>query len=171
MVGKSDLAVSPADPDRLWVLMEAIEKPGLYRSDDAGDTFRFVSNQRGILAVDGISDEKEFEDVVKDYKELIKVSSNDAAMRHQGITAELKALSVVRGARLLSPLPALPRTSRGATLATGAGPSGAGPAAGARLISTPTSSLRLFARNNSVVVVFTSPMAVPLVLVATTLQH
>ena len=49
VVGKSDLAVSPADPDRLWVLMEALEKPGLYRSDDAGDTFRFVSNQRGIL--------------------------------------------------------------------------------------------------------------------------
>ena len=49
VVGKSDLAVSPAEPDRLWVLMEALEKPGLYRSDDAGETFTFVSNQRGLL--------------------------------------------------------------------------------------------------------------------------
>ena len=49
VVGKSDLAVSPAEPDRLWVLMEALERPGLYRSDDAGETFRFVSNQRGLL--------------------------------------------------------------------------------------------------------------------------
>jgi len=49
VVGKSDLAVSPAAPNRLWVLMEALEKPGLYRSDDSGETFTFVSNQRGIL--------------------------------------------------------------------------------------------------------------------------
>ncbi|MCR9246300.1 MAG: hypothetical protein NXI31_14810 [bacterium] len=49
IVGKSDLAVSRAMPDRLWVLIEAAEKPGLYRSDDSGDTFEFVSNQRGLL--------------------------------------------------------------------------------------------------------------------------
>ena len=49
VVGKSDLAVSPAEPDRLWVLIEALEDAGLYRSDDAGKTFAFVSNQRGIL--------------------------------------------------------------------------------------------------------------------------
>jgi photosystem II stability/assembly factor-like uncharacterized protein len=49
VVGKSDLAVSPAQPDRLWVLIEALDRPGLYRSDDAGETFAFVSNQRGIL--------------------------------------------------------------------------------------------------------------------------
>lgn len=49
VVGKSDLAVSFAEPDRLWVLMEALEKPGLYCSDDRGATFTFVSNQRGLL--------------------------------------------------------------------------------------------------------------------------
>lgn len=49
VVGKSDLAVSSAEPDRLWVLMEAAEKPGLYRSDDRGESFAFVSNERGLL--------------------------------------------------------------------------------------------------------------------------
>jgi photosystem II stability/assembly factor-like uncharacterized protein len=49
IVGKSDLAVSFSSPDVLWVLMEAKENPGLYRSDDHGETFRFVSNQRGLL--------------------------------------------------------------------------------------------------------------------------
>ena len=49
VVGKSDLAVSFVEPDRLWVLIEAEAKPGLYRSDDRGETFTFVSNQRGLL--------------------------------------------------------------------------------------------------------------------------
>lgn len=49
IVGKSDLAVSFAEPDRLWVLIEAKNKPGLYRSDDRGESFAFVSNQRGLL--------------------------------------------------------------------------------------------------------------------------
>ena len=49
VVGKSDLAVSFAEPDRLYVLIEALERPGLYRSDDRGESFSFVSNQRGLL--------------------------------------------------------------------------------------------------------------------------
>lgn len=50
LVGKSDLAVSAADPNRLYVLIEAPRgEGGLYRSDDRGRTFRRVSNQRGIL--------------------------------------------------------------------------------------------------------------------------
>ena len=49
IVGKSDLAVSFSEPDRLWVLIEAAEEPGLYRSDDGGDSFVFVSNRRGLL--------------------------------------------------------------------------------------------------------------------------
>ncbi|MCA8976563.1 MAG: hypothetical protein KDC98_17715, partial [Planctomycetes bacterium] len=49
IVGKSDLAVSRAEPDRLWVLIEAADRPGLYRSDDRGETFVFVSAQRGLL--------------------------------------------------------------------------------------------------------------------------
>lgn len=39
LVGKPDLAVSPAKADRLYVLIEASPGGGLYRSDDAGRTF------------------------------------------------------------------------------------------------------------------------------------
>ncbi len=49
LVGKSDLAVSAADPDRLYVLIEAADGGGLYRSDDRGVSFRLVSTQSGIL--------------------------------------------------------------------------------------------------------------------------
>jgi hypothetical protein len=49
LVGKSDLAVSAAEPDRLYVLIEADPGGGLYRSDDRGEHFNLVSTQRGIL--------------------------------------------------------------------------------------------------------------------------
>ena len=49
LIGKSDLAVSAADPNRLYVLMEAEPGGGLYRSDDRGQTFELVSTQSGIL--------------------------------------------------------------------------------------------------------------------------
>lgn len=43
--GKSDLAVSPADPDRVYVLVEApADTGGVYRSDDRGVTWRQVSD-------------------------------------------------------------------------------------------------------------------------------
>lgn len=49
LVGKSDLAVSPADPDRVYVLIEADPGGGLYRSDDRGETFRLVSDHDPLL--------------------------------------------------------------------------------------------------------------------------
>ncbi|MCJ7680511.1 MAG: hypothetical protein MUP70_07290 [Candidatus Aminicenantes bacterium] len=50
LVGKSDLAVSPADPERVYVLMEAPEPDGgLYRSDDCGQSFRLVSTYTPLL--------------------------------------------------------------------------------------------------------------------------
>ncbi|MDH3456941.1 MAG: hypothetical protein OER90_08870, partial [Gemmatimonadota bacterium] len=49
LIGKSDLAVSAAAPNRLYVLMEAEPSGGLYRSDDRGESFRLISTQRGIL--------------------------------------------------------------------------------------------------------------------------
>ncbi len=49
MVGKIDLAVSPADPNRIYALVEAPdEEEGLYRSDDRGATFEFI-NEKGAL--------------------------------------------------------------------------------------------------------------------------
>jgi photosystem II stability/assembly factor-like uncharacterized protein len=49
LVGKADLAVSPADPNRLYVLIEALPGGGLYRSDDRGASFRLVSEESGLL--------------------------------------------------------------------------------------------------------------------------
>ncbi len=50
LVGKADLAVSPAKPDRLYVLTEAKPGSGLYRSDDAGKTFIAVdTTTRGLI--------------------------------------------------------------------------------------------------------------------------
>ena len=49
LIGKSDLAVSMADPSRLYVLMEADPGGGLYRSDDRGERFTLVSTQAGLL--------------------------------------------------------------------------------------------------------------------------
>lgn len=43
LVGKSNIAVTPADHRVVWVLMEAQPGGGLYRSDDGGDTFTLAS--------------------------------------------------------------------------------------------------------------------------------
>ncbi len=48
--GKSDLAVSQADPRRVYVLMEAPEgEGGLYRSDDYGESFQLISTYAPLL--------------------------------------------------------------------------------------------------------------------------
>ena len=50
LIGKIDLAVSPADPSRVYALVEA--KPaaeGLYRSNDRGDTWRLVNDSRSLM--------------------------------------------------------------------------------------------------------------------------
>jgi len=50
LIGKSDLAVSPADPNRVYALIEAPEpEDGLYRSDDRGATWRQVSSYNPLL--------------------------------------------------------------------------------------------------------------------------
>ncbi len=49
LIGKSDLAVSPADPDRVYVLMEAAPGGGFYRSDDRGQSFELVSDKEELV--------------------------------------------------------------------------------------------------------------------------
>ena len=47
VLGKITVAVSGADPDRVWANIEA-ERGGLYRSDDGGRTWEFVNGHRDI---------------------------------------------------------------------------------------------------------------------------
>ena len=51
LVGKIGIAVSPANPSRVWALIEAeAAEIGLYRSDDAGVSWAKISTNRGILS-------------------------------------------------------------------------------------------------------------------------
>jgi len=49
LVGKIGVAVSPADPERVWALVEAEgDTGGVYRSDDGGDSWRQLTSERQI---------------------------------------------------------------------------------------------------------------------------
>ncbi|MBI4538380.1 MAG: glycosyl hydrolase [Gemmatimonadetes bacterium] len=49
LVGKIGVAVSPADPERVWALIEAPDgKGGIYRSEDAGETWTQVNTDRDL---------------------------------------------------------------------------------------------------------------------------
>ena len=43
--GRIGVTVSPADPERLWAIVEA-DKGGIFRSDDGGESFRNVNDDR-----------------------------------------------------------------------------------------------------------------------------
>ena len=52
LIGKIDLAISAADPDRLYALVEAPEdskEGGLYRSNNQGESFELVCNKKDLL--------------------------------------------------------------------------------------------------------------------------
>ncbi len=48
LMGNLDVAVSPANPDRIYAIIEA-DKSGLYRSDDAGKSWRLMTEDRNIV--------------------------------------------------------------------------------------------------------------------------
>ena len=47
-IGKIGVAVSPANPDRVWVLVEHEPDGGVWRSDDAGATWERVNEERKL---------------------------------------------------------------------------------------------------------------------------
>ncbi len=49
-IGRTGVTVSPARPDRVWVIQEGDEeeKGGLFRSEDGGDTFKKISREHKI---------------------------------------------------------------------------------------------------------------------------
>ena len=48
--GRIGLTMSAADPDRVYALIDSATTSGLYRSDDIGDTWRFVTDDANITA-------------------------------------------------------------------------------------------------------------------------
>ncbi|MCP4416895.1 MAG: glycosyl hydrolase [Chloroflexi bacterium] len=49
LLGKMAVAASPAKSGRVWALIEAKNKPGLYRSDDYGDKWELMSEKGELL--------------------------------------------------------------------------------------------------------------------------
>jgi photosystem II stability/assembly factor-like uncharacterized protein len=49
LIGKGNIAVTAANPERLYLLVEAEPGGGLYRSDDAGATWTQVNNTPGLI--------------------------------------------------------------------------------------------------------------------------
>ncbi|MBX3014934.1 MAG: glycosyl hydrolase [Caldilineaceae bacterium] len=48
LIGKIGVAASPAKAGRVWALIEAVEDPGLYRSDDFGESWSKVSSKQEL---------------------------------------------------------------------------------------------------------------------------
>ena len=48
LVGRVGVTVSPADPDRVWAILEAEPEGGVYRSDDAGESWTRVNDENKL---------------------------------------------------------------------------------------------------------------------------
>ena len=49
LIGKANLAVTSAKPDRIYALVEALPGGGFYRSDDAGQTWALINSQGSLI--------------------------------------------------------------------------------------------------------------------------
>ena len=49
LIGKANLAVTAANPNRVYALVEALPGGGFYRSDDAGQTWTLVNSQGSLV--------------------------------------------------------------------------------------------------------------------------
>jgi photosystem II stability/assembly factor-like uncharacterized protein len=49
LIGKANLAVTAANPNRIYALVEAKPGGGLYRSDDAGQTWALINSQGSLI--------------------------------------------------------------------------------------------------------------------------
>src|SRR5687768_4049196 len=49
LIGKGNLAVTAAKPDRIYALVEAKPGGGFYRSDDTGQTWSLVNSQGSLI--------------------------------------------------------------------------------------------------------------------------
>ena len=49
LIGKGNLAVTAANPERIYALIEALPGGGLYRSDDAGASWQLVNDQGSMI--------------------------------------------------------------------------------------------------------------------------
>src|SRR6185436_9169391 len=49
LIGKANLAVTSAKPDRVYALVEAKPGGGLYRSEDAGQTWTLINSQGALI--------------------------------------------------------------------------------------------------------------------------
>ena len=49
LIGKANLAVTPANPNRIYALVEAKPGGGFYRSEDAGQTWALINSQGSLI--------------------------------------------------------------------------------------------------------------------------
>ena len=49
LIGKGNIGVTAANPNRLYALVEALPGGGLYRSDNAGDSWQIVNSTPGLI--------------------------------------------------------------------------------------------------------------------------